>query len=79
MASPFLKNICFSFKKEKLYGITGKVGSGKSALFAAILGEIPYSSGKLEVSGSIAYVEQEPILFSDTIFNNIIFGKEFNE
>jgi len=29
------------------YGITGKVGSGKSGLLGAILGEIPYFSGKL--------------------------------
>ena len=40
---------------------------------------MPYSSGSLSVEGSIAYVEQEPILFSDTIKSNIIFGRKLNE
>ena len=33
---------------------------------------------KLKVTGSIAYVEQEPILFSSTICNNILLGREFD-
>lgn len=77
--NPSLKDIQLFFQSGKLYGITGKVGSGKSGLLAAILEEIPYYSGKLEVKGSIAYVEQEPIVFSDTVKNNIIFGREFNQ
>jgi ATP-binding cassette, subfamily C (CFTR/MRP), member 4 len=60
-----------------LYGITGKVGAGKSSLLAAILSEIPYYSGNISHKGSIAYVEQEPVVFSDTVKNNIIFGAKF--
>jgi ATP-binding cassette, subfamily C (CFTR/MRP), member 4 len=40
---------------------------------------MPYYSGKLEVEGSIAYVEQEAVIFSDTIRNNITFGLEFHQ
>lgn len=58
--------------------MTGKVGSGKSLFLAAILGELPFYSGTLSVEGSIAYVEQEPVLFSDTIKSNILFGRSFN-
>ena len=39
---------------------------------------MPYYSGQLQRRGSVAYVEQEPILFSDTIRNNITFGKPFD-
>ena len=46
---PALKNINYKFSAGKVYGITGKVGSGKSGLIGAILKEIPYYSGKLEV------------------------------
>lgn len=79
MAAPLLKNINFHCKSGKLYGITGKVGSEKSALLAAVLGEIPYYSGQLDISGSVAYVEQESVIFSDTVRNNILFGKELDE
>ena len=35
--SPFLKNIDYKFVPNKLYSITGRVGSGKSALIGAML------------------------------------------
>jgi ATP-binding cassette, subfamily C (CFTR/MRP), member 4 len=66
------------FKRGIFYGITGKVGSGKSGLLGTILGEIPYYSGKFEMKGSVSYVEQEPIIFSDTVRNNILFGTTYN-
>ena len=75
--TPSLKKINYEFKTGKRYGITGKVGSGKSGLIGAILKELPYFSGSLLVEGKVAYVEQEPIVFSDTVKNNIIFGRQF--
>ena len=57
----------------------GKIGSGKSGLFGAILNEIPYYSGTFMKKGSIVYVEQEPIIFSATVKENILFGKTFNQ
>jgi len=53
---PSLKNINLRLKNSTYYGITGKVGSGKSGLLGAILKEISYYSGTLEVGGSISYV-----------------------
>lgn len=55
------------------------MGSGKSGLLGVILKEIPYFSGKFESRGSISYVEQEPIIFSDTVRNNILFGLSYDE
>lgn len=78
IVKPTLTSINFHFQSGKLYGITGKVGSGKSSFLAAILGEMPFYSGKFETRGSVAYVEQEPIVFSDTVQNNILFGRSLN-
>ena len=75
---PSLEDINYTFTPGKVYGITGKVGSGKSGLLGAILKEIPYYSGSLIAQGNIAYVEQEPIIFSDSVKNNILFGRAFN-
>ena len=75
---PSLEDINYTFSPGKVYGIAGKVGSGKSGLLGAILKEIPYYSGSLVAQGSIAYVEQEPIIFSDSVKNNILFGRSFN-
>ena len=71
--------INFKFEKGKFYGISGKVGSGKSSLFGAILQEIPFYTGSLDINGSIAYIEQEPVIFSGSIRSNILFGKEYEE
>lgn len=72
-------NINLHFKKGKFYGICGKIGSGKSGLLGAILNEIPYYSGSFMKKGSVIYVEQEPIIFSTTVRENILFGKVFNQ
>ena len=32
-----------------------------------------------DIEGKIAYVEQEPVIFSDTVKNNIIFGRTFDQ
>lgn len=79
LQSPSLKEIYLFFERGVFYGITGKVGSGKSGLLGVILGEIPYYSGRFESNGSISYVEQEPIIFSDSVRNNILFGKAYDE
>ena len=74
-----LRNISYRFTTGRLYGIAGEVGSGKSSFFDAITQELPYVSGIVKVSGRIAYVEQDPVIFSDTIKNNIIFGHKYNK
>ena len=56
--------------------ICGTVGSGKSSLISAILGEIPRVSGTVRAGGSRAYVAQSPWIQSGSIESNILFGKE---
>jgi ATP-binding cassette subfamily C (CFTR/MRP) protein 1 len=58
--------------------VVGSVGSGKSSVISAILGELAITSGSMGVSGSIAYVAQEAFIFNATVRENIIFGKPYN-
>lgn len=78
MVQPTLKNINLTIEKGKLIGVTGRIGSGKSGLLGVILEEIPYYSGYFIKSGTVAYVEQEPIIFSASVRENIVFGGDFN-
>lgn len=74
-----LQNISLKASGGELTAVVGRVGSGKSSLFHAILGEMRKVHGKVAVTGSIAYVAQTAWIFNDTLRNNIIFGKDFDE
>ncbi len=85
-----LKNINFSVKSGQHIGIFGKVGSGKSSLINSLTRLFDVEEGCIKIDNidiknfsiktlreNIAVVPQESILFSDTIKNNIAFGKDF--
>ena len=74
-----LRNINVSAKGGELVAVVGRVGSGKSSLVHAILGEMSKVEGEVQVDGKIAYVAQTAWIFNDTLRNNILFGKEFDE
>ena len=74
-----LRDITFNVRNGDLLAITGAVGSGKSSLLTAILGELPLHRGSILYHGKIAYVPQIPWVFSGTIRENILFGLPFNE
>ncbi|XP_071454824.1 multidrug resistance-associated protein 1 isoform X2 [Hetaerina americana] len=73
-----LKGINLRVKKGGLLAVVGSVGSGKSSLISAILGEMEKVSGKINTKGSVAYVPQQAWIQNATLRNNITFGKEFN-
>lgn len=84
-----LKNINFSARKGELACIVGKVGSGKSTLIKAILGDVPikipsYSDDStnptpsVETFGSIAYCPQNPWILNGTVKENILFGHKYD-
>ena len=76
---PTLDNVSLNATNGQLVGITGPVGSGKTSLLMTILGEIPISSGKISCTGKMAFVSQTPWVYSGTVRDNIVFGKEFHE
>ncbi len=69
----------FALEEGKLLAVIGKVGSGKSTLLASIMGETHTLEGSLTRRGVMAYVEQEPLILSDTVRNNILFGLPLDE
>ena len=65
-------------EKNKFYGVCGVVGAGKSTLLQAIVEELPYCQGTMEVKGKVSYFEQEAVIFSQTIKENVLFGRDFD-
>jgi len=87
--TPLLKEINLTLNKGETLGIVGKTGSGKTTLLMQLLHQFPYKGEKLlingeplidyepqSVAGHLAYVPQEHTLFSRTIRENMLFGKE---
>ncbi|GKU05754.1 unnamed protein product, partial [Fusarium langsethiae] len=59
--------------------IVGKVGSGKSSLLKAIIGENTPSQGNIKREASVAYCDQLPWLRNTTISKNIIGQSQVDE
>ncbi|XP_011882151.1 PREDICTED: multidrug resistance-associated protein 1 isoform X4 [Vollenhovia emeryi] len=76
---PILRNINFHVEQGQLVAIVGTVGSGKSSLLSALLGEMDKLSGKVNTKGSIAYVSQQAWIQNATLQDNVLFGKAFNK
>ena len=78
-----LKNINFEVKPGELVAIVGEVGCGKSSLLQAIINSLillnPKECDGVHINGRIGYAAQIPWIQNDTIRNNIIFSKPFEE
>lgn len=59
--------------------VAGTIGSGKTTLLYAIMEENKRMSGNLNIKGKVAYVEQEPFIFSGSVEENITFGLVYDE
>lgn len=76
---PVLHNINISIPSGSLVAVVGSVGSGKSSLLSAFLGEMEKLSGRVNTYGSIAYVSQQAWIQNATLENNILFGKSMDK
>jgi ATP-binding cassette subfamily B multidrug efflux pump len=83
-----LKGVSFEVEKGKTLAIIGNTGSGKSTILELIGRLYDVQKGSIEIDGSniktlnlnslrtgIGFVPQDPFLFSDSLKNNIKFGK----
>ena len=84
-----INNISFKVKSGETVAILGKTGSGKSSIINLVSRLYDVTSGNIfiddkeitslnlnDLRNQIGFVPQDPFLFSDTIENNIKFGKE---
>jgi len=82
-----LKNINITIKKGETIALVGQSGSGKTTLAELLPRFYEATEGSIDIDGRdirsvtmsslrsyMGYVNQEPILFNDTLFNNIAFG-----
>ncbi|KAM4627335.1 ATP-binding cassette sub-family C member 5 [Polymixia lowei] len=74
-----LHYINLSIRQGKLIGVCGSVGSGKTSLISAILGQMTLLEGSVAVRGDFAYVSQQAWILNATVRDNILFGKDFQE
>jgi ATP-binding cassette subfamily C (CFTR/MRP) protein 1 len=74
-----LSDLSFTLRRGQLTAIVGDVGSGKSSLLAALLGQMIQVEGESRVLGSIGYVPQEAWLLNMSLRDNIIFGSPYDE
>ncbi|XP_011301174.1 probable multidrug resistance-associated protein lethal(2)03659 [Fopius arisanus] len=73
-----LEEVNAEIEKGKLYIVIGAVGSGKSSLISAILGEMYISGGRVDIKGGMSYASQEAWVFGSTVRQNIIFGQPYD-
>lgn len=84
-----LKGIKLHIERGETLGIVGKTGSGKTTFIKQLLREYPSGTGMIAIAdvpieeqelertrGWIGYVPQDHVLFSRTVRENILFGKE---
>ena len=74
----FLQDIQLEVAPEQLVAVVGRVGSGKSSLLAALLGEMKQSGGKLVICDNTAYLPQQAWVQNCSIRENILFCKVWN-
>ncbi|CAI9291139.1 unnamed protein product [Lactuca saligna] len=78
-SKPTLTDVKLEVLNGKKVAICGEVGSGKSTLISAVLGEVPHIKGTIEVNGKVAYVSQTAWIQTGTIRDNILFGNLMDE
>ncbi len=84
-----IKNISLSFERNKIVGITGKSGSGKSTFCDVLMGLLEQSNGSIEINGTeaniyenpswfekISYAPPQARLIADSVENNIFFASK---
>ncbi|SPP82092.1 multidrug resistance-associated protein 1 isoform X4 [Drosophila guanche] len=73
-----LRNINIEVRKSNLVALVGTVGSGKSSVVQAFLGEMEKLAGVVNTVGKMAYVPQQAWIQNATVRDNILFGQTYD-
>lgn len=86
-----LNGIDLTISKNQTVAFVGESGSGKTTLVSIISGLMKPNLGQIEIDGlnvkdidiktfqkRIGYISQDPVIFNDTLFNNVSFWAEDN-
>ncbi|WP_296704705.1 ABC transporter ATP-binding protein, partial [Algoriphagus sp.] len=86
---PVLRDINLNVERLKTLALVGGSGSGKTTMVNLIIGLLEPTEGKFIINGTsrdafdrssyrrrFGYITQEPVIFSDDIFNNVTFWDE---
>jgi len=87
-----LANINLVVNRNETIAFVGESGSGKTTLVNILVGLLPVSTGAMYVDGidgkdlkiasfqkRVGYITQDPVIFHDTIFNNVTFWADPTE
>ncbi|PRY13299.1 ATP-binding cassette, subfamily B, MsbA [Pontibacter ummariensis] len=87
-----LRNVSLRIRKNETVALVGESGSGKTTLMNVLSGLLQVNRGTILIDGvelqaydvrsfqrRIGYITQEPVIFNDTVFNNITFWDEPTE
>ena len=84
-----LNHLCLTIREKEMIGIVGESGCGKSTILKLLMRLYAPCGGEIDWDGvnvtdlsthwireQISYVAQEPVLFSGTIRENLLYGRE---
>ncbi|EAR99951.2 ABC transporter family protein (macronuclear) [Tetrahymena thermophila SB210] len=80
-----IRNLNLKIKKGVFFVFYGDLGSGKSSVLQAMLGEMEVYGGQesfqkmVKINGSISLCTQEPWVIQDTVKENILFGQQYDQ
>ncbi|KAL2915593.1 hypothetical protein HK105_204778 [Polyrhizophydium stewartii] len=74
-----LRNINIAIPRGKLVAVVGSVGSGKSSLLNALVGEMKRVKGTVTFSSRLGYAPQQAWIQNASVKDNILFGQPFDE
>ncbi|KAL2915615.1 hypothetical protein HK105_204800 [Polyrhizophydium stewartii] len=78
-AKSTLRNINIAVPRGKLVAVVGSVGSGKSSLLNALVGEMKRVKGTVTFSSRLGYAPQQAWIQNASVKDNILFGQPFDE
>ncbi|MCY2686948.1 ABC transporter ATP-binding protein [Salinimicrobium sp. TH3] len=87
--TPVLKKISLTIAKNETVAFVGESGSGKTTIVNIVCGLLPVDKGSYLINGNniedidksdlqkrIGYITQDPVIFNDTLYNNVTFWSE---